>query len=284
MRKLLIIGSGYLGTAIKDHFADLYDTTVLDYPEIDITDASSVEAAVTKHHPDIVINAAGYTDVDGAEKPENKEKARQLNVEGPANLGRLAQKHHFYLVHLSTGMMFDSPDEKRENATPNPTGYYAQTKAEGDAALTPLMNTAKILITRIHLPVSRTPHPKSLLTKLTRYDKGSDGQNSITIVEDYVVALQQLIEQKATGIYHVVNPGSISTFQIMQVLQKQGLIPEDKALAAMNRDEMNTLTDGYCGARRPDSILNTNKLQSLGIKLPEIHQAIEQAVQEMATQ
>jgi len=281
-RKLLIVGNGYLGGAVVHHFSPLYQTVVLDYPAIDITNLQSIEQAIAKYQPDIVINAAGYTNVDGAEKPENQPAAFALNVQGAINLGYTGAKHHFYLVHISTGMMFDTDGHNTkkfsENDTPNPIGYYAWTKAWGDAGLESLMQNASILITRIHLPVSRARHSKSLLTKMITYDKGLSSQASVTIVEDYVRALEQMLQKRVTGIVNVVNPGTISFLQMMEMLQHHELIPTHKKLESMTRKEMNAMTDKAGGARRPDSILSTDKLQSLGITLPHIHQAIEQAV------
>lgn len=278
---ILIIGDGYLGTRLQQHFGDRSLITIADFTQL-----NTIAAAIDEVQPEVIINAAGYTLTNDAEKPENQALAYDVNVKGPAHLAYLAKQRGIYLVHLSTGMIFDGngPDNQgfRENDQPNPTSFYTWTKAWADAELAPFMDRDGILITRLHMPLSAQPNPRNLLDKLCKFDSIADIQGSITIVEDLLASIEALMNQRATGIYHVANPGTISLFEIAEMLQKQGLIPAEKELKRMNKEEFDAMIKNSGGAYQPNSVLNTDKLQEKGIHLVEIHEAVEKAISQYA--
>ncbi|MCC2631529.1 MAG: solute carrier family 35, er, partial [Patescibacteria group bacterium] len=203
--KVLIFGGGYLGNRIRDHFGEnaLISTA-------DITDLEAVKEAIQASQPHVVINAAAKTLTGELEKPENQAEGYQVNVQGAANIAYACREASVFMAHISTGMMFDGPDV-READTPQPTNYYAWTKAWADAQLVPLMGD-KVMIARIHTPLSKHANPRNLLTKLQGFDKVVGEPSSLTVVEDFLAALEQLVEKRASGIYNVVNPGSISLY------------------------------------------------------------------------
>jgi dTDP-4-dehydrorhamnose reductase len=278
---ILIIGDGYLGTRLQHHFGDRSIITIADFTQMEV-----IAEAIDAENPQIIINAAGYTLTNDAEKSENRKLAYDVNVKGPANLAYLAKQRGIRLVHLSTGMIFDGmgAEDKGfcEDDQPNPTSYYTWTKAWADALLTPFMDRDNILIVRLHLPLSAQPNPRNLLDKLRKFDSVADIQGSVTIVEDLLMSIEKLIEQKATGIYHVANPGTISLFEIAEKLQTHGLIPAEKELKKMNKEEFDAMIKKSGGAYQPNSYLNTDKLAQKGIQLTEIHQAVENCITEYA--
>ena len=109
--------------------------TALDYPEIDITSPESVAEAFDSVRPDIVLNCAAYTDVDGAETHEMD--ALAVNAVGPELLAHAAKKSNALLVHVSTDFVFDG--EKvgayREDDEVNPLGVYGKSKLLGERAV-----------------------------------------------------------------------------------------------------------------------------------------------------
>ena len=279
--KIVVIGEGgYLGERIREHFGP--DTIItMD----DITNLEVIGASVAAWQPDIVINAAALTNTNEIEKPENRAAAYAVNVQGPANLAYLARKHGFYLVHLSTGMMFDGAgpegDGWKETDLPIPASYYAWTKAFADAQLLPFSTDPGTLILRLHMPLSRRSHPRNMLQKFQQFAKGTDGQQTMTIVEDLIESLDALVRQRTTGVYHVVNPGTISVFEILTLLQKHGLIAADVQLEEVSQADYNKGVAEKGGAYQSTPILNTKKLQEAGIHLKDIHQAIEDCIQEL---
>jgi dTDP-4-dehydrorhamnose reductase len=107
--------------------------TPTDRTALDITNASAVADAVAGH--DVVINAAGWTDVDGAESRE--EAATAVNGDGPANLASACAKHDATLIHISTDYVFSGLGTIPwpENETPAPINAYGRSKLLGEQAV-----------------------------------------------------------------------------------------------------------------------------------------------------
>ncbi len=133
MKKILQIGTkGQLGWELLRTCAPLGDVVALDYPDVDLSDSVSLRELVRSVKPDLIINAAAYTNVDKAES--EPEKARAINALGPGVLAEEAKKINAVLVHYSTDYVFDgtkgSPYVETDQA--NPLNVYGQTKLEGE--------------------------------------------------------------------------------------------------------------------------------------------------------
>src|SRR5688572_16288767 len=101
------------------------------YENLDVTNASHFADVFAKYKPDAVIHAAAYTNVDACET--NRDDCRKLNVDAVGTLLSLCALHGSHLVHLSTDFVFDGTGGPyREEDTPNPLSYYAQTKLESE--------------------------------------------------------------------------------------------------------------------------------------------------------
>jgi dTDP-4-dehydrorhamnose 3,5-epimerase len=127
---ILIIGAkGQLGTALRAQYPGAQSA---DIGEMDITDRESVEAYDWSGIK-IILNAAAYTNVDGAETPEGRVAAWKVNASAVAKLVRVAAAHDMTLVHISTDYVFDGTvDGHKEDEPFSPLGVYGQTKAAGD--------------------------------------------------------------------------------------------------------------------------------------------------------
>lgn len=280
--KVLLIGNGYLGKRIAESFRGAASQVkILDFPEVDITNLPSLQAILEQEKPQIVINAAAFTNTNQLELPENQNNGFRINVQGPCNLMIACRSVGAYLVQISTGMIFDGAgiDGKgwKESDKPQPESYYTWTKAWADLALEPFADQG-ILITRIHLPISRYSDPKNLLEKLGKFESVLDEQHSATMVEDYLKALVALVEKRATGIFHCVNPGTISLYEMRELMKKHGLADKTKPTIAISKADFNAKVATNNGAYQPTPILNTDKLQKLGIMMPNIKEAVEDAI------
>ena len=134
-RRILITGAGgQVGHELAS--ADsAYDLVALDRQQLDITDSLQIEAAFTQHCPDLLINAAAYTQVDHAEN--EPERAFAINRDGLANLTFACQKGNIPLLHVSTDYVFDGSKKGAyvESDPVAPLGVYGESKAEGEAVL-----------------------------------------------------------------------------------------------------------------------------------------------------
>lgn len=125
MRVLLTGGSGRLGTELRQLLPDVVAPV---RTEMNVTDPESVRRAVGRHEPDVIVHAAAYTDVSGAEA--NREACWTTNVRGTRSVTGAAAEAKVLLVHISTDYVFDGTrGQYREEDPLGPAlNYYALTK------------------------------------------------------------------------------------------------------------------------------------------------------------
>lgn len=126
----LIVGSnGQLARALKAQYPNARNTSS---SELDITDAEAV-ARFNWNGVKVILNAAAYTNVDGAETPEGKAAAWAVNADGVAHLAKAATERDLTLVHISTEYVFDgTKDTYTEDDPVCPLSEYGKSKAAGD--------------------------------------------------------------------------------------------------------------------------------------------------------
>ncbi len=132
MRKLTLIGAnGMLAKAIKKLTPANYHIQFYDLPDFDITDRAQV-LALQDSAPDIILNCAAYTQVDGCES--HRELAMRVNGEGPGLLAEVAKDIDAVLVHVSTDFVFagDKKEPYREDDPTGPLSVYGQSKLLGE--------------------------------------------------------------------------------------------------------------------------------------------------------
>jgi dTDP-4-dehydrorhamnose reductase len=136
MRTLILGGRGQLGMELA-RYASLNDIPAvsLGRDEVDIATASDVRAAISGSRPDVIINAAAYTNVDLAES--EPEAALRTNRDGPAVLSAEAAATGVPFVHISTDYVFDGtkPSPYREGDPVAPLGVYGRSKEAGERAV-----------------------------------------------------------------------------------------------------------------------------------------------------
>ena len=135
MRILLLGKHGQLGWELHRTLQPLGEVIALDYPEIDLTSPDSIRATVQKSQPELIINAAAYTDVDRAES--EPEIAMAVNGIAPGLLAEQAQALCAGLIHYSTDYVFDGKKGSPyvETDTPNPINVYGRSKLEGERSV-----------------------------------------------------------------------------------------------------------------------------------------------------
>ncbi len=130
--RFLIVGAnGQLGLALGERFPNAQKA---DRSALDITDWESVKN-YDWSKVSVILNAAAYTNVDGAESADGRRAAWQVNAAATGYLAKVAAEHDITLVHVSTDYVFDGTQEPHTESEPfAPLGVYGQTKAAGDVA------------------------------------------------------------------------------------------------------------------------------------------------------
>jgi dTDP-4-dehydrorhamnose reductase len=129
--KVLVIGrSGQLAQALIE--AGGPGVIAAGRPDVDLTNAASLDEFVSRHAPDVVVNAAAYTAVDKAES--EPDLAHAINATGALRIAQICNRHALPLIHVSTDYVFDgtSPRAYREDDPVAPLGAYGRSKLEGE--------------------------------------------------------------------------------------------------------------------------------------------------------
>jgi len=149
MKRVLVTGAdGQLGLALQGATkGSNLEIVFMDKSALDITNAEAIKEVFTKQSFDVCINAAAYTDVDGAET--NKELAYEINAIAVESLAKVCKKHRCWLIHISTDYVFDGTLDKPYNPedTPNPLNVYGASKLAGEQAIQAVGGTYSIVRT-----------------------------------------------------------------------------------------------------------------------------------------
>jgi dTDP-4-dehydrorhamnose reductase len=214
--KVLIAGAGgQLGRTLHSALAD-HDITGLTRAQLDIARLYDVTEAITAHRPDIVINAAAYTNVDGAQT--DREGAYIGNALGPRNLALATAVQNIPLLHVSTDYVFDGSSERpyHEFDKTNPLSVYGDSKLAGEQAVATSNPRHYIVRTAwLYSPVGKN-FPGTMLSFASRDEVRvvSDQYGSPTYAPHLAEAIAKLIETGAYGIYHLAGNGGASWYEL----------------------------------------------------------------------
>ena len=195
-------------------------------------------------------------------------------MKGAINVANACKKLGIYFVQLSSGCIYSGDNNGKgfsEGDTPNFNGsFYSKTKAEAEKAI----DEIGALQLRIRIPIDHFPHPKNLIDKLLGYDQIVVAENSFTVIEDFLEATQALINKRATGIFNMTNPGHTNHEFIMKQYKK--LVDPSADFSYINAAQLDEITK----APRSNCVLNTDKREKLGVKMPEITKRIPSLMRE----
>ena len=231
--QILITGAnGQLGTALRKKYPK---AQFADITELDITDVQSVNNYDWSKIATI-INAAAFTNVDGAETPEGRKVAWKVNAQAVANLAKIAQQKDITLIHISSDYVFDGtatgPHTEEENFTP--LSVYGASKAAGDLAVSTL---PKYYIIRTAWVIGEGKNfvrtMLSLAEKKISPTVVSDQIGRLTFTSELVRAIDHLISSGSPyGTYNVTNSGPLNSWaeitrQIFALAKVEDLVVTD---------------------------------------------------------
>lgn len=279
MDKPQILGlglNGLVGSRISEQLFDKYDFVGLSrLTGVDITDIESLTNL--KKYPDakFVLLFSAKADVDACEQDKalgEEGEAWKINVLGTKNVAEICRELGKKIIYISTDFVFDGQKEKGDSYTeediPNPINWYSKTKFEGEKRVEE--SDAPFIILRLAFPYRAEFEPKKdfvraiidTLRNGTQIKGVTDQIFCPTLIDDIALALDALIKNDATGIYHAVGSEAITPFAAsIKIAENFGL--DKNLITETTREEF--FKDR---APRPFNLqLRNAKIEQLGVKM-----------------
>jgi len=230
---ILIIGArGQLGKALCDAYRLQPTYTVSQWarPMHDIT-SPAITTAIAELRPDVVINAAAWTNVDAAET--DPMAAFAANALGPKYLAEGCDRCGAMLVHVSTNEVFAGDDglSYYEYDQPQPRSIYARSKLAGELATQQQLDRLFVVRTAWLFGAGGNNFPRKIVEAADRFGAlrvVADERGNPCYAPDVADAIIDLIATERFGTYHLINEGSASRFEFAQAIlhaRQRGQIP-----------------------------------------------------------
>lgn len=269
---------GMLGRAVAAHCsAQGESVAAFDHKSLDITDEFNLDLAFERQRPDVLINCAAWTDVDGCEL--DPARAHRENVDGPELLALTCRKAGAQLITISTDYVFDGEKEGfyTQRDQPNPQSVYGASKLKGEQrAQRAWANTIVVRSGYIFGPGGTN----FLSTLIPRARRGedlkaiSDSFGTPTYAAHLARQLYRLSQIDVPGIYHVVNAGEGASFEgfARYALKAAGL--NERCLEALRVGDL-----GRPAPRPRNSRLRCVLSEALGLEpLPSWQDAVREFI------
>ena len=279
MKKVLVTGAkGQLGFKLWETMGTEQNWFFLSRSEFDITDSESMDIAIRKYNPDIIINCAAYTNVNEAETDELS--AFEVNAYGPRKLAEICKEKDIFLIHISTDFVFSGCDINK----PIPVDYkraplnvYGCSKDWGDFYIE--QSGCKYIIIRTSWLYgdgsTQKNFVKSIADKLVSPRNCSDISVVISEVgsptytsdlSDFIITIIESEYEKKQGIYHFCDNGVISRYDfakaIQEILYNIGVIDNSKNIVPTLKFDKKVIRPSY------SALDNSKACEAFGISIP----------------
>jgi dTDP-4-dehydrorhamnose reductase len=225
--KILILGyKGMLGSDLMLRMMAAHDVTGKDVDDFDITLEDDCGRVIAECSPDVVINAAAYTNVDGCET--DRDRCFAVNAVGVKNIALACRGKGIRIVHFSTDYIFDGRKKSPylEEDKPAPLNVYGASKLEGEGFLQAFSDRWLLIRTAWLYGKNGKNFVKTILEKaasVKTLDVVDDQIGSPTYSWDLAGAVQLLIEGGQEGLFHLTNRGRCSWHEFAcKILQYAG--------------------------------------------------------------
>ncbi len=274
MEKVLVLGAqGMLGHDLLECLGERYEVIGLGREDLDITRKEVTRRVIKEISPDVVINAAGYTDVDGCEK--TMRKAFAINGEGAKSVAKGCKYSGAKVVYISTDYIFDGGkwSPYSEDDLPNPQNIYGESKLLGERYIEDLLDDYLIIRTQWLYGRHGDNFVETILAlaeENERIEVVNDQIGSPTYTVDLSRSILALISKGLKGIFHISNSGSCSWHEFaLEIVRLAGI--EGLEIVPISSDALNRL------AKRPlYSIFNCQRLQKeAGIEMNPWQEALQ---------
>ena len=274
-------GSGQLGQCFQEIAEEFRDINLFfaTRNEVDISRPETIVNFYSKKPFDDIINCAGYTNVDQAEKEE--ESALKINTEGLQNLIDFAENKNLSIIHFSTDYVFagQATEPYPEEAITNPIGIYGISKLQGEVRLS--KSSCKNVTIRTSWLFS--PFRKNFVKTVAQIAKG---KSALKVVDDQWGRPTYGIDLART-ILRLISTNKIYTFPILHYANQGVCSWKEFAEAIVNELECKTIVQGITtlayptSAIRPKySILDTGRIENkLGVTISTWQESLKKCIQ-----
>lgn len=295
MKLVLLGGDGQIGWELRRALAPLGDVVALerngdDALCADLEKPEPLRGALRRIRPDVIVNAAAYTDVDRAES--DRERATRINADGPALLAAEAKRLDACLVHYSTDYVFDGSGDQAwsEDDSPAPINVYGQTKRDGEDAVRASGCRHLILRTQWVYSARRRNFIKSMLDAaasrdaLEVVDDQSGAPTGADLVADVTAhVLRTAWRDARSATYHVAARGETTWYGyarfVIEHARRAGwpLRLTEAEIAPIASDQRPT------AARRPRNCrLSIDRLErTFGLRMPDWRAGVVRVLAEL---
>lgn len=254
---------------------------------LDITDKKRVLEIVEELKPDAIIHCAAWTNVDGAEAPENYDKVMAVNVEGTKNLAEAAKAVDAKMMYISTDYVFDGQGERPwepDDKNYAPLNVYGESKLKGELEVSGILE--KYFIVRIAWVFGKNGNNfiKTMIKvgeTHSTVEVVADQVGTPTYTFDLARLLVDMIETDKYGYYHATNEGGYISWAdfAKEIYKDAGMNVEVKAVTTAEYEDK----AGKAVAKRPfNSRLDKSKLIDAGFEpLPDWKLAVKRYIEEM---
>lgn len=210
-----------LATGNEDHFYP--DKNEVPYKILDITDYARCKAFIRDMKPDIIVNAASYTNVDGCES--EKEACWDVNVKGVENLAKAAKGLMSLLIHVSTDFIFDGENGPySEGDRPNPLGYYGKSKLASENVCRisgipfAIVRTSVLYGLGVDVKQNFFAWIHDSLKNGNKINIVTDQFNTPTLVDDLAKGILWIMQKSAYNVYNISGGDYVNRFDYANLL------------------------------------------------------------------
>lgn len=235
--RILVFGAnGSLGRRLAEIYSTRKDVELLlssgtdrgyfteqDFIAADITSPEDVKKIVFNFLPDVIINAAAFTNVDRCES--ERETAWKVNVRAIEHIADAARVYDSYIIHISSDYVFDGHrGPYYENDKTNPLGYYGRTKLASENALRISGTNHTILRTNVLyglFPGGKLDFVRWVVQSINNREQiriVSDQINNPTFVDDLADAIGRVIKYRKQGVYHIGGMEFLSRYDFTMMI------------------------------------------------------------------
>jgi dTDP-4-dehydrorhamnose reductase len=280
---VLLFGSGWIGSQLVALLTSKNINVHIASARAD--DEAAIREEIKTHQPTHVVSCIGRTHgtVDGVhvntidylEYPGKLLDNMRDNLFAPLLLAKLCDEHDIHYTYIGTGCIFEYDDEHplgdvahgfTEDSKPNFFGSsYSIVKGFTDQMMKWCPNALNV---RIRMPITAESNPRDFISKIVAYEKICSMANSMTVLDELLPLLVDMMEHKRVGTVQLTNPGVISHEEILQMYKE--LIDPSKTWETMSYETQSTLLK----SKRSNNCLDTTLLQSWYPEVKDIHTAV----------